>query len=89
MGVTAAAARYPGDLGSNIFRPSDPDDEYQIVFGFDHASNLERWQGSEERHRWNEQARNLIHEEPRIRVLTGLETWFTLSSKEGAPPAAI
>lgn len=87
VGVTAAAAQFPGYLGSNIFRPSDPDDdEYQIVFGFDHASNLERWQGSEERRRWNEQARDLIHEEPRVRVLTGLETWFTLPSKEGAPP---
>ncbi len=86
-GVTAAGARFPGYLGSNIFRPSGPDDdEYQIVFGFDHASNLERWQGSEERRRWNEQARDLIHEEPRVRVLTGLETWFTLPSKEGDPP---
>jgi len=86
-GVTAAGARFPGYLGSNIFRPSGPnDDEYQIVFKFDHASNLERWQGSEERRRWNEQARDLIHEEPRVRVLTGLETWFTLPSKEGDPP---
>jgi len=62
------------------------DDEYQIVFSFDHASSLERWQNSEERRRWNEWARDLIHEEPRIRVLTGLETWFTLPSREGAPP---
>jgi uncharacterized protein len=85
-GVTAAGARFPGYLGSNIFRPSGPDDEYQIVFKFDHASNLERWQGSEERRRWNERARELIHEEPRVRVLTGLETWFTLPSKEGDPP---
>jgi hypothetical protein len=86
-GVTAAAARFPGYLGSNIFRPGGPDeDEYQIVFGFDHASNLERWQGSEERRHWNEQARELIHEEPKVRVLTGLETWFTLPSKEGDPP---
>jgi uncharacterized protein len=86
-GVTAAGARFPGYLGSNIFRPSGPDDdEYQIVFKFDHASNLERWQDSEERRRWNERARDLIHEEPSIRVLTGLETWFTLPSKEGDPP---
>ena len=86
-GVTAAAARFPGYLGSNIFRPSTTDDdEYQIVFKFDHASNLERWQNSEERRRWNEQARELIHEEPKVRVLTGLETWFTLPSREGDPP---
>lgn len=86
-GITAAAAGFPGYLGSNIFRPSGPDDdEYQIVFGFDHASNLERWQNSEERGRWNERARGLLHEEPRVRILTGLETWFTLPSRDGQPP---
>ncbi len=86
-GVTAVAARFPGYLSSNIFRPSSPgDDEYQIVFSFDHASSLERWQNSEERRHWNERARELIHEEPKVRVLTGLETWFTLPSTEGAPP---
>jgi antibiotic biosynthesis monooxygenase (ABM) superfamily enzyme len=86
-GVTTVAARFPGYLSSNIFRPSSPgDDEYQIVFSFDHASSLERWQNSEERRHWNERARELIHEEPRVRVLTGLETWFTLPSREGDPP---
>jgi uncharacterized protein len=86
-GVTAAAGEFPGYLGSNIFRPSSPDDdEYQVVFKFDRASNLERWQNSEERRRWNEQARELIHEGPRIRVLTGLETWFTLPSNGDPPP---
>jgi antibiotic biosynthesis monooxygenase (ABM) superfamily enzyme len=86
-GITAAAAGFPGYLGSNIFRPSGPDDdEYQIVFGFDHASNLERWQNSEERRQWNERARGLLHEEPRVRILTGLETWFTLPSRDGQPP---
>jgi antibiotic biosynthesis monooxygenase (ABM) superfamily enzyme len=28
----------------------------------------------------------LILEEPKVRVLTGLEAWFTLPSKEGASP---
>ncbi len=86
-GVTAAASGFPGYLGSNNFRPSDSDDdEYQVVFSFDHASNLRAWQDSEERRRWNERARPLIREEPKVRILTGLETWFTLPSKEGAPP---
>jgi antibiotic biosynthesis monooxygenase (ABM) superfamily enzyme len=86
-GITATAAEFPGYLGSNIFRPSSPDDnEYQIVFKFDHASDLERWQNSEERRRWNMWGRDMLHEKPRIRVLTGLETWFTLPSKESDPP---
>lgn len=86
-GITAEAGRFDRYLGSNIFRPnSDADDEYQIVFKFDHASNLDLWQNSNERRRWNERARNLIKEEPKVQVLTGLETWFTLPSKNGAPP---
>ena len=86
-GILAAANEVPGYLGSNIIRPSDPeDDEYQIVFKFDRASNLKRWQDSDERRRWNERARDLIREEPKIRVLTGLETWFTLPSKGDPPP---
>jgi antibiotic biosynthesis monooxygenase (ABM) superfamily enzyme len=28
----------------------------------------------------------LIHEEPKVWILTGLETWFTLPFKEGDPP---
>ncbi len=86
-GILDAANEFPGYLGSNVIRPSGPeDDEYQIVFKFDHASNLKYWESSEERRLWLDESRDLIKEEPRIRILTGLETWFTLPSKEGAPP---
>ncbi len=47
-GITAAAMTYEGHLGTNIFRPSDPQDrEYKIIFKFDRASNLRRWEESE------------------------------------------
>jgi antibiotic biosynthesis monooxygenase (ABM) superfamily enzyme len=84
-GILGAAARFPGYLGSNIIRPSEPDDdEFQIVFKFDHASNLKRWEGSRERRSWLHKVRPLVHEE-NVRVLTGLETWFTLPSRPGEP----
>jgi uncharacterized protein len=84
-GILEAAAEFPGYLGSNIVRPSDPDDdEFQILFKFDHASNLKRWEGSDERHAWLRRVRPLVHEE-NVRVLTGLETWFTLPSRPGEP----
>ncbi len=85
-GLLSAAHGFPGYLGSNVVRPSGPeDDEYQIVFKFDHASNLKRWEESEERRRWLRKSEDLIKEEPDIRILTGLETWFTLPSREGDP----
>ena len=73
-GILSAANGFPGYLGSNVVRPSGPDDEYQIVFKFDHASNLKRWEESRERHHWLHKSEELIKEEPNIRILTGLET---------------
>jgi antibiotic biosynthesis monooxygenase (ABM) superfamily enzyme len=35
--------------------------------------------------RWLSQSRPLLHEEEKVHVLTGLETWFTLPSKPGEP----
>jgi uncharacterized protein len=84
-GILGAAAEFPGYLGSNVMRPSDPDDdEFQILFKFDHASNLKRWEESGERRTWLQRVQPLVHEE-NVRVLTGLETWFTLPSRPGEP----
>ena len=85
-GMLADANKFPGYLGSEVLRPSDPeDDEYRIISRFDHASNLHAWENSEERHHWLRQSRPLLHEKEKVRVLTGLETWFTLPSKPGEP----
>ncbi len=84
-GILGAAAEFPGYLGSNVVRPGDPDDdEFQVLFKFDRASNLQRWEKSDERRAWLRRVRPLIHEE-NVRVLTGLETWFTLPSRPGEP----
>jgi antibiotic biosynthesis monooxygenase (ABM) superfamily enzyme len=83
--LLAAVNGFPGYMGSNVIRPSDPeDDEYQIVSRFDHASSLERWEKSEERHRWLRKVEPLVRAES-FRRLTGLETWFTLPSRPGEP----
>src|ERR671928_1502948 len=63
-GILAAANEFPGYLGSEVLRPSvDPEDnEYRIVFRFDHASNLHAWENSEERHHWLRKSRSLLYE---------------------------
>jgi len=85
-GILAAVSEAPGYLGSEVLRPSDDedDDEYRIVFRFDHASNLHAWENSEERQRWLREVEPLQHEE-KVHVLSGLETWFTLPTKPGEP----
>jgi antibiotic biosynthesis monooxygenase (ABM) superfamily enzyme len=85
-GILDAANRFPGYLGSEVLRPSDPEDnEYKIIFRFDHASNLHAWENSEERQRWLSRSRPLLYQEEKVHVLTGLETWFTRASKPGEP----
>lgn len=85
-GILGAVNEFEGYLGSEVLRPGDDpeDDEYRIVFRFDQASNMRAWEGSEERRLWLKRAEPLIHEE-RVKVLTGLETWFTRPSRPGEP----
>ena len=84
-GILSAVKEFPGYLGSDVLRPSNAeDDEYSIIYRFDHASNLERWEASDERRRWLDKAEPIVREQT-VHRLTGLETWFTLPSKEGQP----
>lgn len=87
-GITSAAMTFEGHLGTNVFRPSNPkDNEYRIIFKFDRASNLKIWEESECRRQWLARAESLRLEPPRIRIITGLETWFTLPTpKQINPP---
>ena len=87
-GITASAMTFKGHLGTNVFRPSSPgNNEYQIIFKFDRASNLQIWEESECRRQWLARAESLRLEPASIRVITGLETWFTLpAAKQITPP---
>ncbi|MGF1471933.1 MAG: antibiotic biosynthesis monooxygenase [Rubrobacteraceae bacterium] len=85
-GVLGAASRFPGYLSSEVFRPESGGQEYRIVLKFNHQSSLQNWEDSPERAAWHARAGELAGEEQRRRVLTGLETWFTLPGQEGRPP---
>jgi uncharacterized protein len=86
--LVEAARGFEGHLGVNVFRPTNYNNpEYRVVFKFDHLSNLKRWEDSAIRRRLVERTKRLTIGSSKIQRLTGLETWFTLSS-EGAivPP---
>ena len=85
--ILPTARAFPGHMGVNVFRPSAPgDNEYVVIFKFDHVSNLRRWDESEERTRWSERIEPLVEGEPRRQVVTGLETWFTLPGQKTITP---
>jgi len=84
-GILGAAKGFPGYLGSDVLRPKSAEEgEYRILYRFDHTSNLERWEKSDERRRWLDRAEPLVQEQT-VGRLTGLETWFTLPAKAGEP----
>ncbi len=86
-GIINASMTFQGHLGTNVFRNSDPTHpEYTIVFKFDRRSNLRRWEKSECRRQWFARAESLTYGSPAIEVLTGLETWFTISPRKPIVP---
>ena len=84
-GIIAAASRYPGHLGVEVFRPSAGGDEYRIVYRFDDPKHLRRWLDSDEHAAWLERAEPHVIGPMRTSFLTGLESWFTLPDRPGAP----
>jgi len=85
--LTEAAKTFAGHLGVNVFRPADrTNPEYRIVFKFDHLSNLHQWEASPIRRKLLERAKRLTVGDSQWRTLTGLETWFTLSTQQAIVP---
>jgi antibiotic biosynthesis monooxygenase (ABM) superfamily enzyme len=85
-GIIAAASRWPGYLGVEVFRPEGPQDEYRTVYRFDGAGHLRDWLDSGEHQAWLERAEPHVIGPMRTQFLTGLESWFTLPGQPGAPP---
>jgi antibiotic biosynthesis monooxygenase (ABM) superfamily enzyme len=86
-GILAAAARFPGHLGVEVFRPrSASAGEYRTVYRFDTGEHLRAWLDSAERAAWLERAEPHVVGPMRTQFLTGLESWFTLPDRPGTPP---
>ena len=82
-----AAAMFKGHLGVNVFRPSGSSNlEYRVVFKFDHIKNFQQWESSEIRKGYLQQINQLILDSGRFQIITGLETWFTLSTNKAIVP---
>jgi hypothetical protein len=86
-GIIAAATRFPGHLGVEVFRPASASEgEYRIVYRFDTGEHLRAWLDSDEHAAWLERAEPHVIGPMRSQFLTGLESWFTLPGRPGSPP---
>lgn len=70
---------FPGYLGANFFRPSDPaDGDFRVVLKFSSEETYEKWVQSDERKKWIEMEKDYTIAPPKRYRVNGLETWFTL-----------
>jgi uncharacterized protein len=86
-GIIAAASRFPGHLGVEVFRPERATaGEYRIVYRFDSAEHLRGWLDSDEHAAWLERAEPHVIGPMHTTFVTGLETWFTVPGRPGTAP---
>jgi antibiotic biosynthesis monooxygenase (ABM) superfamily enzyme len=85
-GIIAAASRFPGYSGTEVFRPDGAGGEYRIVYRFDSGDDLRRWLDSDEHTTWLERAEPHAASPMQTQFLTGLENWFTLPAQPGVRP---
>ena len=72
---SALAERFPGFLGTGWVRPGGGSDEWHMLYRFDSAESLGRWEASDQRAWWLGSAQGLVGESLRERR-TGIEGWF-------------
>ena len=85
--MTERASRFPGYLGTAMFRPASPEDpEYRIVFKFRDRESLAAWESSEERSELLEQIESLLIQPSEREVTSGIVTWFTLPGQNPVTP---
>jgi antibiotic biosynthesis monooxygenase (ABM) superfamily enzyme len=58
----------------------------KVVYRFDTAVHLQAWLDSDERAAWLERVEPHVIGQMQKQVVTGLETWFTVSGQPGTPP---
>jgi uncharacterized protein len=85
--IIQESSKLAGHLGVSVIRPKDPSNpEYVTIFKFDHYSNLKRWLDSEVRHKLLAESRAFAPDDPKLQILTGLESWFTLPGQSAQGP---
>lgn len=86
-GVIAAADRFPGHLGAQVFPPSPPNcDDLVLAFSFASSEDLSRWEHSDERREWLARADRLVVGSARTHAVSGFEGIFSHAPGEAVVP---
>jgi uncharacterized protein len=86
-GIHREVQRFGGFLSREVIKSVRGHQlEYSFILHFDSDSNLNRWERSPERQKWLSRMSKLTAHSTPLQVLTGLETWFTLSTDQAIVP---
>jgi hypothetical protein len=87
VGIHDEAKKFGGFIRREVIKSTAGNYlEYTHVIHFDDEAHLRRWEHSPERHAWLSRMSSIaVHTTP-LQVLTGLETWFTLSPEKPMVP---
>lgn len=80
-----AALEFPGHLGVTVLKPRRDSNDYQIIVKFASQADYQRWCHSHEATHWFRILNRLEEKPPNLEIMTGLETWFAVSSSVSRP----
>jgi uncharacterized protein len=88
VGIHDEAKKFGGFLRREVIKSTVGNHlQYTHVIHFDNEANLRRWEHSPERNAWLSRMSGMAVHTTALQILTGLETWFTLSpDKPIVPP---
>ena len=88
-GISAAAAKFDGQQGLSILRPSEQTGgRYLMIYRFDDLEHATAWENSTERAQWISRLEGISDDSDVDRsTATGLEVWFDLPEVTAPVPA--
>jgi len=81
-GLLAAAAGFPGYLGSGVLEPASGGSVWHVVYRFDTPGHLAAWEGSPVRTRLLAEGSEFV-QTVAVRRLDGMEAWFSSPGRPG------
>jgi len=76
----------PGHLGANVLQPPGNSTEYRVIIKFRSEKEFRRFQETEGLRTWYRRIRPLLLEEPKMRIMEGLEAWFAQPERPRQEP---
>jgi uncharacterized protein len=83
--LLAAAAAFPGHLGSGLLEPAAGGSVWHVVYRFDCPERLAGWENSAVRGRLLERGAEFM-QTVAVRRLDGMEAWFASPGRPAGPP---